>query len=58
MKRKLDDTQEQISMFQEMLAAKDEVVMNLTNQIFELEQKKGGASREYEIKYVEIRSGV
>ncbi|XP_062504288.1 TBC1 domain family member 2B-like [Corticium candelabrum] len=36
---KLSDAEEQLSMFKEMLEAKDHVVMNLTNQLFELEQK-------------------
>jgi hypothetical protein len=37
---KLSDAEEQLSMFREMLQAKDQVVMNLTNQLFELENKQ------------------
>lgn len=36
---KLSDAEEQLVMFREMLQAKDQVVMNLTNQLFELEHK-------------------
>eukprot|EP00118_Oscarella_pearsei_P017856 m.179668 g.179668 ORF g.179668 m.179668 type:complete len:936 (+) comp39227_c0_seq9:595-3402(+) len=39
LQHKLDDSFDQMSMFKEMLLAKDQVVMKLTNQIFELEQK-------------------